>query len=580
MLSPKTPGVYIQEIATLPASIAPVATAIPAFVGYTEKAVLNGETLFANTPVRIQSLLEYQEIFGGPFDEFFGVTLTDTPTDTVIDITKPATLSPYLLYYQLQMFFGNGGGPCYVISVGPYIESNPAPSNIINTALEAGVNAIEKEDEPTIIVVPEAVHLASASRKGIYDKMLAQCAKLQDRVALMDVLEVSSASSISADSDAFRDNEVGPDDLKYGMAYYPLLKTSLERFYTEGSVVIEDNRTETPAIYNDCTLNVLNQGSDFAIAKIILDNFSVIDGDTITINSEPFLEGTNFSKGAGNSTTAKALADAIIAHADTAYSVSRASNVIFLTATIAGLPAPVIPISYTDSGTGAAVIIFPDSGINFALVPPNITLYANIKKKIKKLRSLSLYPSGAVAGVYARVDRERGVWKAPANVSLRMVREPGKMITNLEQGDLNIDATSGKSINAIRAFSGKGVMVWGARTLAGNDNEWRYVPVRRFFNFAEESIKKATEFVVFEPNDANTWIRVKGMIENFLIKYWREGALVGAKPENAFFVKVGLGETMTSQDILDGIMNVEIGMAVVRPAEFIILRFSHKLQES
>lgn len=152
-------------------------------------------------------------------------------------------------------------------------------------------------------------------------------------------------------------------------------------------------------------------------------------------------------------------------------------------------------------------------------------------------------------------------------------------ITHEQQEDLNIH-TSGKSINAIRPFAGKGILVWGARTLAGNDNEWRYIPVRRFFNMAEESIKKATEQFVFEPNDKNTWVKVRAMIENFLTLQWRAGALSGAKPEQAFFVRVGLGETMTAQDILEGRMNIEIGMAVVRPAEFIILKFSHKMQEA
>jgi phage tail sheath protein FI len=140
--------------------------------------------------------------------------------------------------------------------------------------------------------------------------------------------------------------------------------------------------------------------------------------------------------------------------------------------------------------------------------------------------------------------------------------------------------TTGKSINALRFFSGRGFMVWGARTLAGNDNEWRYVSVRRFFNMVEESTKKATQPFVFEPNDANTWAKVRAMIENFLTLQWRAGALAGAKPEHAFYVRCGLGTTMTSLDILEGRMNVEIGMAVVRPAEFIILQFSHKMQES
>jgi len=202
-----------------------------------------------------------------------------------------------------------------------------------------------------------------------------------------------------------------------------------------------------------------------------------------------------------------------------------------------------------------------------------------IKTELNKV-TVTLPPSGAVVGQYATVDASRGVWKAPANVSLSAVNSAAVKISHNDQMNLNVDPTSGKSINAIRYFTGKGVLIWGSRTLAGNDNEWRYVPVRRFFNFAEESIKKGSEWVVFEPNDANTWVRVKAMIENFLIKQWRAGALAGAKPEHAFFVKVGLGVTMTALDILEGRMNIEIGMAVVRPAEFIILKFSHKMQES
>jgi phage tail sheath protein FI len=189
-------------------------------------------------------------------------------------------------------------------------------------------------------------------------------------------------------------------------------------------------------------------------------------------------------------------------------------------------------------------------------------------------------PSGAIAGVYAFVDGQRGVWKAPANVSLADVMEPVVKVDSLKQEEFNVDSTTGKSINVLRAFAGKGTMVWGARTLAGNDNEWRYISVRRFFNLVEESVKKSTYWAVFEPNDANTWVKVRGMIENYLIDKWREGALAGATPKDAFFVKCGLGATMNAQDILEGRMNVEIGMAVVRPAEFIILKFSHKLQTS
>jgi phage tail sheath protein FI len=187
-----------------------------------------------------------------------------------------------------------------------------------------------------------------------------------------------------------------------------------------------------------------------------------------------------------------------------------------------------------------------------------------------------------MVGIYAAVDNARGVWKAPANVNIKNAISPQYLITNQDQEGLNIDTSAGKSINVIRKFEGRGpAIVWGARTLAGNDNEWRYISVRRYFNMVEESTKNATEQFVFEPNDINTWVRVKSMISNYLTQQWKSGALMGASTKEAYFVHVGLGETMTEQDIFEGRMIVEIGLAVVRPAEFIILRFMHKmLQES
>jgi phage tail sheath protein FI len=208
----------------------------------------------------------------------------------------------------------------------------------------------------------------------------------------------------------------------------------------------------------------------------------------------------------------------------------------------------------------------------------NSLIYANVRSELAQF-SVTLPPAAAIAGIYATVDRTRGVWKSPANESLASVRDLTVQIDQDLNDNMNVDP-SGKSINVLRFFAGKGFLVWGARTLAGNDNEWRYVSVRRFFNMVEESTRKASEPFVFEPNDAGTWVKVKAMIENFLIVQWRDGALAGAKPEDAFYVRVGLGTTMTAQDILEGRMNVEIGMAVVRPAEFIVLRFSHKMQES
>lgn len=181
-----------------------------------------------------------------------------------------------------------------------------------------------------------------------------------------------------------------------------------------------------------------------------------------------------------------------------------------------------------------------------------------------RLDTKALPASGAVAGVYASVDRERGVWKAPANVALKGITGLTETYTEREQ----------EKVNALRVFPGKGTLVWGARTLDSNSNEWRYIPVRRLFLMVEESLRRGTEAVAFEPNDANTWIKTKAQINRFLSDLWRQGALVGSKPEQAFFVRVGLGETMTAQDIQAGRLIIHIGLAPTRPAEFTILRLS------
>ncbi len=187
-------------------------------------------------------------------------------------------------------------------------------------------------------------------------------------------------------------------------------------------------------------------------------------------------------------------------------------------------------------------------------------------------------PSGAVAGAYASADGARGVWKAPANIGLLQVSGPVEAIDDALGQSLNVDPASGKSVNAIRQFAGKGTLVWGARTLAGNDQEWRYVPVRRFVAMVEASIERSTAWTVFQPDAQPLWTAVKGQVESYLLQKWRDGALAGAKPEQAFFVKVGLGQTMTSQDVLAGRLVIEVGLAVVRPAEFVIVRVERTVQ--
>ena len=208
----------------------------------------------------------------------------------------------------------------------------------------------------------------------------------------------------------------------------------------------------------------------------------------------------------------------------------------------------------------------------------NFYEYKLLAKKIKDYLNL-LPPSAAMAGIYTMVDHSRGVWKAPANISVSRADKPSKNITDNEQADLNMPM-NGKAINALRAFPGEGIKVWGARTLDGNSQDWRYVNVRRTMSFLEISVKNAARAYVFEPNDANTWINMKCMIENFLRSVWKRGGLAGSTPEEAYEVHVGLGDTMTADDILEGILRITVLVAISRPAEFIEITFQQQMQKS
>ena len=179
-------------------------------------------------------------------------------------------------------------------------------------------------------------------------------------------------------------------------------------------------------------------------------------------------------------------------------------------------------------------------------------------------------PSGFVAGVMARTDLERGVHKAPGNEQVYGIVGLSQAYTEARQDLLNPGG-----VNLIRAFPGRGMRIWGARN-ATDDVQWRYISVRRLFNVIEVSTERSTQWVVFEPNTATTWLRVKASVEGFLDQLWRAGALAGATPEEAYRVRVGLGQTMTETDIDQGLIITEVAVRPSKPAEFVILRFSHK----
>ncbi len=220
----------------------------------------------------------------------------------------------------------------------------------------------------------------------------------------------------------------------------------------------------------------------------------------------------------------------------------------------------------------------PDPSVINNALSIAIPEYKLVIENILKKKNL-LPPAAAMAGIYTLVDSQRGVWKAPANVSVSSVVSPEVLIDYAQQEDLNAPL-QGKAICAIRPFIGLGTMVWGARTLDANSLDWRYMNVRRTMIMLEQSIKFAAKAYVFEPNVKNTWVSIESMIENFLTNLWKLGALAGAAPTDAFSVTVGLGATMTANDILEGRMNIDVRVAISHPAEFIVITFQQQQQKS
>lgn len=203
-----------------------------------------------------------------------------------------------------------------------------------------------------------------------------------------------------------------------------------------------------------------------------------------------------------------------------------------------------------------------------ALYHPWLTIFDPLDKK-----NIAIPPSGSMMGIYARSDNTRGVHKAPANEVVRACVGLDCQFNKGEQDILNP-----KGVNLIRSFPGQGIRVWGARTASSNPS-WKYINVRRLFIFIEETIKANTSWAVFEPNDEPLWVRVRRTISVFLNGLWRNGSLAGSSPEEAFFVNIGR-DTMSQDDIDNGRLICVIGVAPVKPAEFVIFRISQKTNES
>jgi len=489
----KTPGVYVVEKDAFPNSVVEVATAVPAFIGYTQKA-FNGARSLSGTAWRITSLGEYHDYFGFGPDYLFGIDTTLFATGDLIDQSIEETLKlvgitrvdKFSFYQNLRLFFENGGGSCYIVSVGSYTDE------LNGDVLIGGLAALLKEQEPTIVVVPEAVNLSQKECYNVHNAALTHCGSQQNKFAILDVYDGYKDRNDAAGDvvSMFREQVTAPF-FSYGACYYPWLNTSV--------VVLEE-------------LSFLN------IQKQDLESFKA----------------------------------ALQLHA----LGSMSENIAKIGTELTDAELPQLH-----------QLLFKQSEFYRAVM-------------MGMLSELNLMPTAsAMAGVYSLIDHTIEVWKAPANVGLSGVISTAVNISNDGQEDLNLPL-DGKAINAIRYFIGQGIKVWGARTLDGNSSDWRYINVRRTMIMLEQSMKYAAKAFVFEPNVANTWVVVCSMIANFLNGVWKRGGLAGAVPEDAFSVHVGLGETMTAEDILEGILRITVLVAISRPAEFIEITFQQQMQKS
>jgi phage tail sheath protein FI len=617
----KTPGVYIQELDAFGNAVVPVPTAVPAFIGYTAKTSYNGKSLI-NKAVKVTSLTEFLTIFGNTppqvqyaitsailperiealqaaaadaaanlaaatavvdkvkaakgtptADQTKAVTdattadaaakkaVTDAQTDPNItaltaaqaSLTKaqaakaPADIAKaqaaikkaqdvftaleanasfnvggysytidnktinYRLYSSIKFFYENGGGDCYIMTIGTYDYAKESITD--TTDFVNAMTLLKKESEPTMLVIPDVVEIKDptgtdllttyANAYSLQSEMINHCGDMMNQVAILDIPGGFSEPLVGTTSVQQFRNSVSPTLSKsnsYAAVYYPWLHTTVYQT-------------------SEISYNNVEKASYSQIQQMLNVEFTpdkgVMNPDLKTIISA-------FDTPADPKAPTQESADTVLQNLSKSYQLLMGA------------------------------------------IMSNMNLIA---------------PSAGMAGVYTTVDNNEGVWVAPANVGVQSTISPSIKIDNAAQEDLNMPI-NGKSVCAIRAFTGRGNLVWGARTLDGNSNDWRYINVRRTLIYIEQSVKDAAKAYVFAPNDAGTWVDVKGMISNFLTGLWNQGGLVGPKPADAYSVSIGLGSTMTGDDILNGVMRVAVKVAVSHPAEFIEITFQQQMQKA
>lgn len=514
------PGVYIEEISSGVRTITGVATSITAFIGPTLRGPIDTDTSFA--PVRVQSFSEFERNFGGLWR------------------ASPMT-------YAVSQFFQNGGSDALIVRV-------------INGGKAATIKA-------------GTLNLVAASPGKWGNKLRVRVDHTEEKLMPESITKAEGFKATDFFNLTIRDTDIGVTEHFANISVLPAHSRYVGKVLEQESKLVRFEALLPPAarpnITPDAKPDPLPPGSlpfnqDGDNGAPITDKQVSDDGLALRKQGIWALEKSDlfnllcippfeFDADIGAQTRTRAAI------------YCRARRALYI----------VDPLTEWDKQSDLTKVANSLDGPEWGLVrSENVAIYfprLRCPDPLQEGRLVEFVPCGAVAGVFSRTDSQRGVWKAPAGIeaTLSGVSELTVKLTDGENGVLNP-----LGVNCLRAFPVIGRVVWGARTLRGADSlasEWKYVPVRRLALFIEESLFRGTQWVVFEPNDEPLWAQIRLNLGAFMQSLFRQGAFQGRSPREAYFVKCDR-ETTTQDDINKGIVNIIVGFAPLKPAEFVVIR--------
>ncbi|WXR60678.1 phage tail sheath family protein [Peptostreptococcaceae bacterium AGR-M142] len=565
-----SPGVYVEEFESGGRPLAGVSTSTAGFIGLAQRGPIEG------LPELVTSFADFQRMYGGY-------------------LSDKAFKEFRYLSYAVEHFFINGGSRCYIMRVAP--SDSKASLNDDNAVLKfEAKNPGGWGDRIGIILTPSSKAKAAVleitgdakyllknpagfnegdivgfvtEEKAEYKKIVS----VQGREVTLDsaiegeIVDTNLLATKFLETCEFDLQVAYGDEVEFydGVSLNPIAANYIEKVVEKSNLVTITHKPVEGEEEIKPPYELISGGTEDKLKVELKDGFdgslaNLSPGEYMGVDNGPgkrtgicsFIDNDEVSIMAVPGVTLPEVQLALVAHCENTKS------------RFAILDIPRDLKKTNDVMTHRNMF---DSDYA-AMYHPWLKVYDPLDK-----RNNYVPPSGSIAGIYARTDNERGVHKAPANEVIRACLGLDCQYNRGEQDILNP-----KGVNLIRNFTGQGIRVWGARTCSSN-TLWKYINVRRLFIFIEESVKRGTDWVVFEPNDPNLWARVQRTIETFLTRVWRDGALMGNSEGEAFFVKVDR-TTMTQDDIDNGRLICTVGISPVKPAEFVIFRFTQKTSEN